>query len=411
MLDKYIALRNIASLGAMQIINYVLPILIMPFLVLKIGISGIGLIATFSAICAYIQLVIDYGFNLSATREIAKDGFDCHHASLVSSSVFTIKIVISSIVAISSFLIFHYSPDLSQYTIIFMLTLGVAIFQSMFPVWHFQGAERMQYITLCNSIPKIISAAMVFLVVRNPGDIWKVQGCFFIGSFASFIASVIVLKYRFDFKLSISLEECKNQLRCGYSIFTARLASGLYKYFNVLILGFFAGAAAVGAYSIAERILRSAQMVQNVVGDTLYPSFAKESVGDSNFFKAASKKYKFHIITIYSMASLLLFLFSDLIGHLIGRTSAEEVSSCLKIMSIAFLFGGLNYVCAILGLTSCGYYKQFSVCVIATGIFNVFIATTLSYLFSFYGASLALTVSELFLLCLVIYFSKRTGVL
>ncbi|WP_142764117.1 oligosaccharide flippase family protein, partial [Klebsiella pneumoniae] len=81
-----------------------------------------------------------------------------------------------------------------------------------------------------------------------------------------------------------SFKDINKQLKDGYSIFVARIASGLYKNFNVLILGFFAGTAAVGAYSIAERILRSAQMVQNVIGDTLYPSFAKGFTGDPGFF-------------------------------------------------------------------------------------------------------------------------------
>ncbi|EPU1548795.1 oligosaccharide flippase family protein, partial [Klebsiella pneumoniae] len=176
--------------------------------------------------------------------------------------------------------------------------------------------------------------------------------------------------------------------------FVARIASGLYKNFNVLILGFFAGTAAVGAYSIAERILRSAQMVQNVIGDTLYPSFAKGFTGDPGFFKKSSQKYKWHIIVTYTAASLILFYLSDFIGHVIGRTSSVEVASCLKIMAPAFLFGGLNYVCAILGMTSCGYSKQFSLCVIATGIFNVVCSTVLSYLYSYHGTSLALTLSE-----------------
>ncbi|HBV3523519.1 TPA: oligosaccharide flippase family protein, partial [Klebsiella pneumoniae] len=96
MLNKTKALKNLASLGLMQIINYALPIVLMPFLVIKIGISNVGLIATFTAIAAYIQLAIDYGFNLSATRNIAKDGYNDARASLVSSSVFTIKAVISA---------------------------------------------------------------------------------------------------------------------------------------------------------------------------------------------------------------------------------------------------------------------------------------------------------------------------
>jgi PST family polysaccharide transporter len=176
--------------------------------------------------------------------------------------------------------------------------------------------------------------------------------------------------------------------------------------FNILAVGFFAGTAAVGVYSIAEKILRSAQMVQNVIGDALYPSFAKGFVGDPAFFKKTATTYKWHIIIIYTVASVALFMLSNFIGQVIGRTSAEEVTACLKIMSAAFLFGGLNYVCAILGMTTCGYSKQFSWCVIATGLFNILCATSLSYLYSYYGASLALTLSELFLLCRCFLFKK-----
>lgn len=410
MSGKIRILKNLASLGFMQLINYVLPILIMPFLVVKIGISNVGVLATLTAIGAYLQLVIDYGFNLSATRKIAKDGYDDARASVITTSVFAIKTFISISFVIISFAILTITT-LHDYTLPFMLTIGIVIFQSLFPSWHFQAAERMQYITSCNSIPKIISAAMVFYFVCSENDAWKVQACFMSGAVASFIASLFVLKSKFNYQIRFSINECRRQLVDGYAIFVARVASGLYKNFNVLILGFFAGTAAVGAYSIAERILRSAQMVQNVVGDTLYPSFAKGFAGDKYFFKRMARKYRWHIITAYSFAAIMIFSFSGVIGDLIGRSSSIEVSSCLRIMSVAFLFGGLNYTYAVLGLTSCGYAKQFSLCVIATGVFNVICATILSYFFSYHGTSVALALSELFLLCFVFYFSKRTGVL
>lgn len=411
MFNKIKTLKNIASLGFMQLINYALPIILMPFLVIRIGISNVGLIATFTAIAAYMQLVIDYGFNLSATRDIAKNGYENTRASLISSSVFGIKFTISIAFFIISVIVTYTNHELLDYQALFLLTVGIVIFQSMFPAWHFQAAERMHFITVCNSVPKLIAASLVFIFVKSPNDVWKVQACFLAGTVISFISAMVVLKIKFDFKFKISLNECRKQLRDGYPIFVARVSSGLYKNFNILILGFFAGTAAVGAYSIAERILRSAQMVQNVIGDTLYPSFAKGFTGDPTFFKKSAKLYKWHIIALYATASVVLFMLSDFIGHIIGRTSAEEVASCLKIMSVAFLFGGLSYVCAILGMTSCGYSKQFSWCVIATGLFNVVCATTLSYFYSYYGTAFALSLSELFLLCFVVFYSKRTGIL
>lgn len=411
MADAKKLLRNLASLGMMQMVNYVLPILIMPFLVVKIGISNVGLLATFTAITAYMQLVIDYGFNLSATRDIVKDGYDNAKASAVSSSVLVIKLCFSFIFILASLVIIEFIPSLNEYRTPFLLTIGIAVFQSLFPAWHFQAAEKMHFITTCNSIPKLVSAGMIFIFVSSSDDVWKVQACFMAGTVVSFIAAMIVLMVKFNFKVTLSISQCLRQLKDGYSIFLARAASGLYKNFNVLILGFFAGSAAVGAYSIAERILRSVQMVQNVVGDTLYPSFSRGFTSDKDFFRRSAERYRWHIISVYAIASIVIFLLSGLIGELIGRTSADEVSSCLRIMSIAFLFGGLNYVFAVLGLTSCGYARQFSWCVIATGLFNVLCATTLSYFYSYYGASASLALSELFLLCFVVIYSKRTGIL
>ncbi|HDC8884092.1 oligosaccharide flippase family protein [Escherichia coli] len=411
MFNKFAVLRNFASLGLMQVINYVLPIVIIPFLVNKIGIYNVGLIATFTAIAAYMQLVIDYGFNLSATRNISKDGYDDYHASIISSSVFVIKVTMSLALIALSFFIMKLASNSEEHIITFMFTVGIVVFQSLFPVWHFQAAERMHYITMCNGVPKLISACMIFYFVSSPGDTWKVQACFMLGAAASFILSLFILKSKFNFRLLISFTECKNQIIDGHAIFLARLASGLYKNFNVLILGVFAGTAAVGTYSIAERIIRSAQMVQNVVGDTLYPLFSKEFTGNKLFFKHAADKYKWHIIIFYTLASLAIFYLSGIIGKIMGGASADNVSSCLKIMSIAFLFGGMNYVLAILGLTSCGYAKQFSLCVISAGLFNVLCATFLSFFFSYYGTSVALVLSEFFLLCFVIFYSKRTGIL
>lgn len=139
MFNKRKTLKNLASLGFMQIINYALPIILMPYLIIKIGISNVGLIATITAITAYIQLFIDYGFNLSATRDIAKNGYDDYKASIISSSVFAIKSMISVFFLFSSIVVFliHSVPE--EYKSVFFSNLWHCCFSVNVPFMAFSS--------------------------------------------------------------------------------------------------------------------------------------------------------------------------------------------------------------------------------------------------------------------------------
>lgn len=410
MINKTI-LRNFASLGAMQAINYILPIILTPFLVMTIGISNVGIIATMTAISAYFQLVIDYGFNLTATRDIAKNSADHNMVSRITSAVFSIKVLFSFIIlllCLASSLLFDF---INGYFLTFIFTVLLTIMQSFFPVWHFQGMQKMQFITFCNALPKILCAIAILLAIKNESDVWKVQLIYFIGAACSFIMAFIALKFKFKFRFVFRFDDIKLCLIDGLSVFTARLASGLYKNFNVLILGYFSTPAAVGVYSIAEKVLRSLQMVQNVAGDTLYPIFSKNVQSKSDFFKMMTKRYAKYIILLYLLSAVVIYSASPFVSHFLARTTEHELTQSLQIMSLAFFFGGMNYIFAILGLMTSGYNKEFSICVIYTGLFNMIVATALSFKYSYLGGAFALVLSEVFLFILVFYYSKKSGVI
>lgn len=410
MINKTI-IRNFTSLGVMQTINYILPIVLTPFLVMTIGISNVGVIATMTAISAYFQLVIDYGFNLTATRQIAKSSSDYDMVSRITSAVFSIKILFSIVILFLSIASCYLFDFINDHFLTFIFTVLFVIMQSLFPVWHFQGMQKMQFITICNAFPKVLCAVAILFIIKSDPDVWKVQMIYFVGAFFSLLMALLTLKFKFKFNYKINFYDIKFHLNDGVSIFTARLASGLYKNFNVLILGYFSTPAAVGVYSIAEKVLRSLQMVQNVAGDTLYPMFSKNAQSKSDFFKVMTKKYGKYIIAVYLSATIVIYMASPLVSHWLAKSTEVELCQSLQIMSLAFFFGGLNYIFAILGLTSCGYNKEFSICVICTGVFNVIVATTLSLKYSYLGVSSALVLSEAFLFVLVFYYSKKAGVI
>src|SRR3954454_10568809 len=63
--------RNIFALSVLQVINYTVPLISVPYLVRVLHPSGFGLLSFAQAIILLFDIITDYGFNLSATRTVA----------------------------------------------------------------------------------------------------------------------------------------------------------------------------------------------------------------------------------------------------------------------------------------------------------------------------------------------------
>ena len=72
--ERRIVLKNFLSLTTLQTINYLLPLVILPYLTRVIGMDKFGLIAFAQSLVQYFMILTDYGFSLSATKEISLVG-------------------------------------------------------------------------------------------------------------------------------------------------------------------------------------------------------------------------------------------------------------------------------------------------------------------------------------------------
>ena len=65
-------LKNGTSLGIVQLSNYILPLITLPYLARVLGPNYFGLVMMAQATMIYLTLLTDYGFKLTATKEISK---------------------------------------------------------------------------------------------------------------------------------------------------------------------------------------------------------------------------------------------------------------------------------------------------------------------------------------------------
>ena len=163
-------LENFLSLGALQIVGYIIPLINLPYLSRILGVEKFGLVFFAFAFMQYFIMLTDYGFGLSATREIAINRHNSNNISNIFSAVTFIKFCLLIISFLVLCIMIIFIPKLHQNWLIFILSFLMVVGNAIYPVWFFQGMERMKYITFLNILAKIIFLVLIFIFVKKESD-------------------------------------------------------------------------------------------------------------------------------------------------------------------------------------------------------------------------------------------------
>jgi polysaccharide transporter, PST family len=396
-------LSNFFSLSVLQIVNYILPLLVVPYLFTTLGAEKFGLIAFAQAVVIYFGLLVNYGFNLSATKGISIHRNDAKKVSEIYSSVTIIKLIFS-IIAFGIFAIMVFNVDIfMEDWKLYLLTFGTIVESILFPVWFFQGMERMKYITVIYTISKIVVTAMIFIIIKSSDDYLMVPILYFIGSITSGILSVYALIKLFKINFIIpTLNQIIFQLKDGRHLFISNLSINMYRNANVLILGLMSTTLYVGYYALAEKIIKAVQSLMGPVGEAIYPYIANKS---ANQTLQKSLNDIFKIAKYYSIILSLIFIsilaLAPFIIYILSGSYIENAILDIRILSVVIVFGGLNYLFGIIGLINLGYKKYFMKSVFFAGMFNIILCFLLSPALQDIGAAISLSISEFILLLLL----------
>ncbi|MEP2297382.1 oligosaccharide flippase family protein, partial [Algoriphagus sp.] len=275
-MGKESLISNIFNLLLLQGINYIMPLVTFPYLVKVLGVEQYGILAFSLAVTSYFVLITDYGFNLSATRQVSIYRYDQQKINEIFGSVLIIKLLLMiACFCLMICLIFSIEKFNDIQNLLF-LSFGMVFGQILFPIWLFQGMEKMKYITYLSVVAKLIFTVGIFLFVKGENDIWLVpllnsSGLILVGVF-----SLVLVIRQFDIKFYIpDRHSLYFYFKDGWNLFTSNLAILGYKNNSMLILAFYLDSTNLGFYSIGKKIFEAINGLNVVMSQAFFPSVSK----------------------------------------------------------------------------------------------------------------------------------------
>jgi O-antigen/teichoic acid export membrane protein len=242
LLIKYkVLVSNFSYLVVLQVFTLLVPIITLPHLFRVLGDTTWGVVLFAQSIALYLGILVSFGFSISATKDISIHRDNHSKLSEIVSSVFILKaglFIISLLIV--SILIFTI-PFFKDYKLLFFLSMWFCMYEFIFPIWYFQGLEKMKYITFINLGSRCIFLILIFVLIKEESDYLIVPIINGIGSLFSGLMGMIIIfkkdKIKFFIpKISVLIYYFKESL----PIFVSNL-SQLYIKMNKIIIGAFIG--------------------------------------------------------------------------------------------------------------------------------------------------------------------------
>lgn len=395
--NNKVLVKNFTSLSLLQLANYIFPVITLPYLVRVLGPEKYGLINFAAAFSAYFVIITDYGFNLSATQEISVNRNDKEKVSEIFSSVLTIKIILFFLSSGIFFLIVNmfelFSNDAGLYSIMFIGVVGIVLF----PLWVYQGVEKMKYILIINVAIRSVTIVSIFLLVKVENDYLLLAVIYTITQVMTGITGLFFAIRKFDLRyLFPSKVQLLEQLKKGWNLFLSSIWINLYTTSNVFILGLFAPNSVVGYYSAADKVRIAFQGILSSMSQSVFPYVNKLLAESYQKFISFNRKLLKISVMIGIIISSSLFLFAEPIVRIVLGNEYSQSVIVLRIIAWLPLIIFLSNVFGIQTMLPLNYQKRFSQILFLAALINLMISFSIVPSYFEIGTAVSMLVTEIF---------------
>lgn len=385
--DGKVLASNFGYLMLLQIAGYIFPLITIPYLARVIGVEGFGKIAFAAAVVVWFQTVSDWGFNYTATRDIARNRDNPEKVSEIFSNVLWARIVLMLLSFMLLMIAITTIPYFKENQTILLVTFLLVPGHILFPDWFFQAMEKMKFITVFNLASKALFTVLVFVFIKEKSD-FILQPLFITLGYAVsglFSMYIVVLKWKVKI-LPPNFTTIYRTIKNSTDVFINNIMPNLYKSFSTILLGFYGGSISTGLLDAGSKFISVVQQFIAVISRVFFPFLSRRSEKHNIFIKIN--------LSVSIVAALTLFCLAPMIIKLFFTQEFYQAIPVLQIMSISVVFLALSNAYGTNYMIIQGHEKKLRNITFSVSLIGFALSFPLIYFYDFIGAAITITLTR-----------------
>lgn len=377
-------LQNTIWLYVLTGVKLVAPLVTLPYLTRVLSMGAYGTVSYVKAYCTYVQLLIDFGFILSATRQIVIAKGDLRRIGEIVGDTVIEKGFLSIVALAGTLVACNFVPILHEsmfFTLLYfsscVMTIGVLDFL-------YRGIEQMRYVAIPFLVTKVISVVLTFILVHDDADLLLIPALETLGNGAAALISISFLK-RLNIKLRpTNFTKWVADLIDSFIYFISNFATTFLGALTTLVAGIMLSSEDVAIWSVCMMILSAAKAMYSPISNSLYPRMLQTK--DIQLVN----KICLALTPVLFLGCIAVMCFAEPVITVFAGAKYIQSAHILKLLIPAFIFSfySMMYGWPVLG--AIGKKSETTVTTIVAALFQVLLFGVLIGTNSFSLASLSI---------------------
>lgn len=324
---------NIIYLYFLTIAKILFPLLTFPYLTRVLSVDVYGMVSYVRATIIYMQILVDFGFSLSAVKDIVRIRNDNKKVGEITGDVIIAKLLLCVIGMLILLVLCASIPILSNNLLYTFLSYVVVILSVFLLDYLFRGIEEMQLVSLSFIIMKGASTLLTFVFVRSDADILWIPVLDIISSFFALFFVYAQLK-RLHIKIVFrDIIYALRSLKESFVYFISNMATTAFGGLNTMLIGIYIPDVKEIAYwSVAMTLISGAQALYNPITGGVYLQMVK------NPSMRIIRRLLLVFMPCVIFGCLFTWIFAEDIVRIINGPNYDEASEVLRYLVPVLFF-------------------------------------------------------------------------